>query len=338
MGDILRQALFAHMPIIRDIVYGAASHGGSLNELCIRLRIPVADLDDSDKKADFETACLAWEHAVKMTGDPLLGLHVGQSTNPSIMGLVGYLMQNSRTLLEAFRHVCDYGRIATNMFDYRIVERKDEVMLQFVPVAMWRQLYPNGARQAVEQAMAGTLNVFYLLSGKKIWPLKADHPAGRKKDRFECEEVFRAPVSFDGRIDQLTFRGADLMSPVLRSDRSLLRVFRGLARQKRGREGFKDRLRDLILNEFSGITPPIEVLASKLNMTVRSLQRRLAAEKTSFRRLSGQISKEVATNLLSNREYRVVDIARILGYSSPRSFRRAYQKLTKRAPSRARKS
>src|ERR1044071_3487674 len=150
MGDILRQSdLFAHMPIIRDILYGAAAHGASLNQLCKELRINVADLDDSGKHADFETSCRSWELAVKMTGDRSLGLHIGQSTNPSIMGLVGYLMQNSDTLLDAFRQVCEYGRVATNMFEYKIIETKGEIILQYTPVAIWRHLYPTGARQAV---------------------------------------------------------------------------------------------------------------------------------------------------------------------------------------------
>ncbi|MEJ0033001.1 MAG: AraC family transcriptional regulator ligand-binding domain-containing protein [Bacteroidota bacterium] len=95
------------------------------------------------KRADFETSCRAWELAVKMTGDRQLGLHIGQSTNPSIMGLVGYLMQNSKTLLDAFRQVCEYGRIATNMFEYKIIEKKDEVILQYTPVAIWQRLYPG---------------------------------------------------------------------------------------------------------------------------------------------------------------------------------------------------
>src|ERR1041385_7341286 len=114
MGDILRQSLYAHMPIIRDIVYGAAARGVSLHEFCRKLKIDVADLDDSEKRADFETSCRAWELAVKMTGDSQLGLHLGENTNPSIMGMVGLLMQNSKTLLDAFRQVSKYGRVATN--------------------------------------------------------------------------------------------------------------------------------------------------------------------------------------------------------------------------------
>lgn len=306
MGDILRQSrgagLYTHMPIIRDIVYGAAAHGASLVELCRKLRINVADLDDSEKRADFETACLSWEYAVKMTGDPSLGLHIGQSTNPSIMGLVGYLMQNSKTLLDAFKQVVEYGKVATNMFDYRIIEKKDQIILQYTPVSIWRQLYPNGARQAIEQAKAGTLNVFYLLSGKKIHPVRSEK-------------------------DKLIFDRAQLLTPVLRSDKSLFKIFEGLVKRKIKPGTFSDQLRQLMVVDFKGIIPPIGIIASKLNMTVRSLQRRLADENTSYRKISGEVVKELARRLLRS-QHKVSQIASILGYSAPRSFRRAYKALT----------
>ncbi len=303
MGDILRHSrngLFAHMPIIRDIVYGAAARGVSVHEFCKKLKIDITDLDDSDKHANFETSCAAWEIAVKMTGDRLLGQHLGESTNPSIMGLVGYLMQHSKTLLEAFRQVTSYGRIATNMFTYEIIEKKDEVTLRYTPVAIWRQLYPNGARQAVDQAKAGTLNVFYLLSGRQLFPKAST-------------------------ANELIFDREQLQIPVLRYDRSLFKAFEELVRKKVQKPSFSGQVRDIILSDFKGQTPPIEVLASKLNITPRTLQRRLSAENSSFRQISSQITKEMGKKLLENTDYRVSDVARLLGYSSPRAFRRAFK-------------
>lgn len=288
------------MPIIRDIIYGAAAHGASFNELCKKLKIDPADLDDSEKKAGFETSCLAWELAVKMTGDPRLGLHIGESTNPSIMGLVGHLMQNSKTLLDSFRQVTKYSRVATNMFSYEIIEHKDEVILVYTPVAVWRELYPNGARQAVDQAMSGTLNVFYLLSGRRIEPK-------------------------EWRKNLLKFDREQLMTPVLRYDNSLFRVFEQLVRKKKRSHSMADTVRDLMVNEFHSQIPPIEIIASKLNITTRTLQRRLADENTSYRSLSLQITKEIGSQLLKSKAHRVSDVARLLGYSSPRAFRRAYR-------------
>jgi AraC-like DNA-binding protein len=335
MGDILRQSLFAHMPIIRDIIYGAAGHGAQVDDLCRKLNINSIDLNSSDKRPSFETACLSWEYALKATGDPLLGLHIGESSTPSIMGLVGYLMQNSATLLDAFKRLCKHSRVATNMFDYRIIEKKDVVVLEYAPVAIWTKLYPNGARQATEQAMAGTLNVFYLLSGRKIRPVRTELSQARRKDLREYDRVFGGSVGVGG-AGRLVFEREQLKIPVLRHDRSLLRVFEKLINDRKGRKvgksRFADQVRAVVMADFGGRVPPVGVLASKMNMTIRSLQRRLASEKSTFRRISGQIRQEVSSRLLESTHEKVADVARILGYTTARAFRRAFKSWTKKTP------
>jgi AraC-like DNA-binding protein len=185
------------------------------------------------------------------------------------------------------------------MFTYEIIEGNGEVILQYTPVAFWRQLYPNGSRQAIDQAMAGTLNVFYLLSGKRIQP-----KASRK--------------------NRLIFDRKQLLAPVLHHDQSLFRVFESLVRKKGQKSTFAGHVKDIILTDFKGQTPPIEVVASKLNITVRSLQRRFSSENTSFRQISLQITKEMGRRLLAA-DHKTADVARILGYSSPRAFRRAFK-------------
>jgi len=89
---------------------------------------------------------------------------------------------------------------------------------------------------------------------------------------------------------------------------------------------YKSRLREIILNEFKGQIPPIEILAAKLNLTVRSLQRKLVDEGVSFRKLSILIRKEVASQLLNSGTLKVKEVARLMGYSEASAFRRAAKK------------
>jgi AraC-like DNA-binding protein len=327
------------MPIIRDIVYGAARYGTDLVEFCNKLEIDPSDLNNSEKKAPFETSCLAWEYALRSTGDPLLGLHLGEGSNPSIMGLVGYLMQNSEHLLDAFRQVSLHGRVATNMFEYRLNEKDDHVILTYEPTRVWKQTYPNGARQATDQAMAGTLNVFNLLSGKKVSPIKVHSTASGRKWMVEYERVFGGSVSLNSAADQLIFKRTDLLVAVLNHDRSLFKVFEKMVKERRVKatRTVRSQLQMLILEEFKGQVPPIQVLASRMNLTVRSLQRRLRAEKVGFRALAEDMKEEIATRLLASSHHKVSEVAGILGYSGPRSFRRAYKSWTKKTPEASRK-
>src|SRR6188474_2867954 len=163
--------MFAHMPIIRDILYGAAQRGANLTAMCRALGITVDDLSRSDKSVDFEQAYKAWDVAVAATGNATLGLQLGTTTTPSILGIVGHLMQSCATLRDAFQQVCVYSAAATDMFKYSMSEKGKQTILTFSPARAWTSVSPASARQAVDQAMGGCLNVFFLLSGQHIQPL-----------------------------------------------------------------------------------------------------------------------------------------------------------------------
>ncbi|CAN5330196.1 AraC family transcriptional regulator [soil metagenome] len=334
--------MFAHMPIIRDIIYGAAARGASIKELCSKASIDSIDLNDSEKKLDFVIAFQVWELAVKLTNDKLLGLHLGESANPTILGLVGHLMQSSPTLKNAFENVSTFGQIATDMFTYSIRKEEDEYILSYNPAVLWVKQSPDSARQATEQAMAGTLHVFYLLSGEKIVPKRTAFQHRKPVITSEYERVFNSLLKFNWPSNELVFAAAQLEKRVLSHDQSLFKIFNAILQNKKTdqtrRLTLKDQLQRVILSHFAGQPPPIEVLASHLNLGVRSLQRKLRFEKVSYRQLSSHLKMELARQLLNNADLKVGYISTILGYSEPSAFRRAYKSWTNASPRKARKS
>jgi len=334
--------MFAHMPIIRDIVYGAAAQGASIKELCSKAGIETSDLNDSEKKLDFITAYQVWEHAVKLTKDKLLGLHLGEMANPTILGLVGHLMQSSPTLKVAFENVSTFGQIATDMFTYSIRKEGEVYILSYKPASLWIKQSPDSARQATEQAMAGTIHVFYLLAGEKIIPSSVTFQYRRPASIIEYERIFNSLLKFNSTSNELVFEVAQLEKRVLSYDKSLYKVFNTILQSKKAdnskRLTLKAELSKVILDHFAGQPPPIEVMASHLNLGVRSLQRKLESEKISYRQLSSDLKQNLARQLLSNAELKVGYISTILGYSEPSAFRRAFKSWTKTSPRKARKS
>jgi AraC-like DNA-binding protein len=83
--------------------------------------------------------------------------------------------------------------------------------------------------------------------------------------------------------------------------------------------------------------PSLEEIAARLNMSSRTLHRRLREEGTSFRALRDGLRREVALDRLRKTKRSVADIASELGYSEPSAFFRAFQGWTGGAPSTYRK-
>jgi AraC-like DNA-binding protein len=333
--------MFANMSIVKDILLGAEKHKASLKSMCEELDIKPADIYHSDIQVPFDKAYKVWEIAVKQTDDELLGLHLGEETYPSIMGLVGYLMQSSPNLYEAFKAVCTFGRLTIDMFSYSISVSGDEAKLSYEPCTPWIKISPLSARQGTELAMAGTLNVFKILAGRKLYPQKVLLSYNRQKDLSEYERVFQAPIKWNANANTLVFSYSQLLMPVVSYDKSLMGVFCDLIKrefEKVQAETFTNQVKREIMTTFMGQLPTVESMAARFNMTVRSLQRKLEDENISYRQLCQELGKDFAATLLANKNLKIIEVASALGYSDARAFQRAFKSWTGQSPGKFRES
>lgn len=319
--------MFAHMPIIQGILYGSVQRGARLSELCEAIGISQDNLGDSEFKVPFEQACLTWECCVKQTNDKLLGLHLGEVSTMSVLGLVGSLMQSCPDLLSAFEKMTHYIDLATDMIIFGVKQNTHEIVLTYKPKPLWLKTGSVSIRHSMEQSMAGTLHVFGLLTGKKIKPIKVIFQHKRGGDLGEYHRVFDCDVHFNGIGNYLVFTRDELSTPLLSSDRSLFAFFEKILEEKKSIQHLplKEQIKQLVRTEFQGLIPSIEVVATRLNMTSRTLQRKLAAEGVSFRLIVHGVQQETATKLFKLKGS-VSQVADLLGYSDPSAFRRAFKK------------
>ena len=81
----------------------------------------------------------------------------------------------------------------------------------------------------------------------------------------------------------------------------------------------------------------VDGVASKLGLSVRSLQRMLQAEGTNFREVSQQFLKSRAITFMARTDITISEVARLLGYQEPNSFSRAFLEWTGFRPSEFKK-
>lgn len=321
--------MHAQMTIMRDIIYAASAHGADFKKVCEELGFDPHELNDSDKIVPFEPAAECWNVVLHHTKDPLLGLHLGEELNTTIIGMLGYLMQSSSTLYESFVTVCKYWELYSTMSKLYVEERGDLISIHNESALLWQRQYPESARQSVELALSGVIKLLRTLSGRKTYPVRVEF-AYESRSLPEYERIFQAPIHFSGKGNILTFRKSDLLVPVISYDKSLFDFFNKALGQKMksfvGNELFSDRLKQMIVNDFKGRTPSIEIAAANLNMTARSLQRKLKDEQTSYRDIVNGLRKELAQTIMQQSDFRVGEVAELLGYSDSSSFRKAYKK------------
>ena len=97
-----------------------------------------------------------------------------------------------------------------------------------------------------------------------------------------------------------------------------------LARMRTG-STFVDRVRQLILAR-PGYFPDIDYVAERLNMTSRTLRRRLSKEDSSYQDILAEVRYELAREYLATSTLPLEEISVMLGYSAPGNFSNAFKR------------
>lgn len=166
----------------------------------------------------------------------------------------------------------------------------------------------------------------------RSFPLRAEFTFP-KRNFQEYERMLQTKMVFNAERNCLIYRHEDIITPIVSYDKSLFSFFNLLLTEKQKtlatQKSFPDEIKELLLSQFGGQIPPIEVVAAHMKMSLRTFQRRLAGEKISFRQITNEFRKELALSLMNNPYSKKGDIAQVLGYTDLSSFQRAYKSWTR---------
>ena len=141
-------------------------------------------------------------------------------------------------------------------------------------------------------------------------------------------QVFEAPVYFDRELNCINLKASDLQIPIPTSDPELLAIVEQHIATLEASTGddICSQVNLVIRQLLDTGTCTMNVVAEKLGLHSKSLQRALQAENTTFKELLNESRMQVAKFYLSNSEIELVHLTDILGYSDPSAFSRSFKK------------
>ena len=182
-------------------------------------------------------------------------------------------------------------------------------------LAIWLQLARMGTRQPIRAIAARS-------------PVPIPPSA-------EIEAFFGVPVEPGERIE-LVISSGDAARPYLTRNEELWRFFEPELRQRLrdlDRDaGMHQRLRSVLVEMLPGGETSIDAAARRLATSKRTLQRRLAAESTSYQAVLDEVREQLARHYLTQARISNTEIALLLGFADPNSFFRAFHAWTGRTP------
>ena len=308
----------------RAIRRALAAAGVDSARLFAEAGLDIAALADPDARYPLTNTTRLWELAVRETGDPAFGLAVATQVTQTTFHALGYALIASGTLREAFERMVRYFRLVTDAADLEL-EREGEVYCFAIG-------YASGATPAtasVDAFVSLLLRFCRSQLGRDFAPLRVSLRRPEPQPRTRFDAVFRCPVEFAAPRNAVWFAAEPLERALPDANAELARhndevVLRYLARFDR--DNTRARVRAALIEGLPGGEPSAQKIADALHLSLRSLQRKLADEDTSFEQLLAATRHELARSYLQNPRYSIGEITFLLGFTDASAFARAFKR------------
>ncbi|NUS14333.1 MAG: AraC family transcriptional regulator [Streptomyces sp.] len=311
----------AGVTLVRFVLQSAAIDGADPHDLLRQSRIPRWMLRADDTRIPMPLVLRlleVTEHS--LAGQDALLRLVGRHYGFGALGLYDYLFTTSASLgegLEASGRFMDSVATGSRL---KVVEQSEQeitLAYEFAPAeGLPRELAAQFAFSVFcARVRQGT--------GSRLGPLRVGLAQAPPRHHDAYVDSFgTADIDFDQAANTLTLRTTDLAIPLPGADRNLAAALRAYAAALPPPPArpttWYDRLQEAVDTGLDDGATSLTAVARNLCVSPRTLQRRLAEAGTTWR-AELDAARRRRERLLAS----TPDLARRLGYSDPRSLRRA---------------
>jgi AraC-like DNA-binding protein len=312
------------------IVAALRSRGVDAEALLAQVGLSLDALSDPSRRHPLEVTTRLWRLAVQATGDPAFGIEVARHATYPTFHALGFSLATSGTLREGLERIVRFFAIVTDAADVQL--RAESGRLR-----MTVHLRPSAdpADEAVDALLAATIRLCRTLCGRAFSPRAVELRRPPPVDPAPYARYFRVSVAFGAPLDSLTFdlAAAEMHLPtanaeIARANDAVAADY--LARLRDAR--LAPRVRDAIMKQLPQGDPDPAVVAKRLGMSRRNMQRKLADEGTSFQGLLDDTRVGLARGYLDEGRYSVSEITYLLGFAGVSNFSRAFKRWTGESP------
>lgn len=281
-------------------------------------------LDDGEQTIPYASAGRLLAICAARTGCDHFGLMLGQSSGLESLGLVGRLVECAPDLATALRNLVSYLHLRDGGAIPTLSVGKHGVRLGY---AVYRPEI-EGTVQIYDLALAMGHNLLRALCGSSWRATEVFLARAQPSDTLPYRHLFGARLRFDAERSVLAFPTTWLATPLPGADRRrhwMLEERLARFSMTNGAD-LRDRVRRIIADLMLEGRSSLEAVADALVLHPRTLNRRLRAQGSSYRRLSEDCRKAIAHQLLRDTGVAISDIAAVLSYADVAAFTRAFRR------------
>ena len=273
--------------------------------------------------------------------DELLGLHIGQQIMPAIFNTMTSLAFSATSLREALTFTTKYQALVGGNSGGFHLEHCDNGNMVLTASMVTQQ--PVLRRHLMTNLLLLGVSMVRFITGQPNMAacrIQMEHTPVNDDEKDILESLLLCPVTFGATSNQVEIDAHTLNLPInVFNDQSLVQA-EAVARQQleevQKQQDLAGQLRWLARDLMLSGLPRRKTVADRMNISLRTLDRRMAEQGLSWQELLDETRQQLAQDYLKITDMTVAEISQRLGFSDTRSFQRRFQQWTGLSPSKYR--
>lgn len=279
-------------------------------------------LENSEQLISARAAIRLLERSAEVSKCTTFGLRMAEERSLANLGATSLLIAHQATLRGVLEALQEYRNSINSTLVLHFEYLGDEVVLR----EDFSLSTPETSRQSSDLVLGVLARLCASILGESWAPLSVcfSHEAPPPAEMPILRRLFRCKPDFNCEFNGLILRSTDLDRANLRADADMASHARELIQSAMSpalRTAAQDVEQAIMLLLPAG-RANIQNCAESLGLTVRTLQRMLDADRTSFSELLNRTRMQLSAQYLTNPRTRVTEVAELLGYGSIGAFTR----------------
>lgn len=295
-------------------------------------------LNDPNGRCPAQAMAKLWRLSAQATGDDAFGLKVARHVMPTSFHALWQAQSASQTLKDAFERVARHFHVVTDAWSLASTPQGNEHLVRLLAPA-------SGIAPEPEAIDAAAALVVYtarsLLGNRSIAPLRVELQRAAPAALDAFERTFRCPVRFSAEQNLIVWPQTLIDAKLEGANPELARHSEALLTTYLAgihKDNTVAQVRACLANLLPRGEPSQAQVAQQLNCSVRTLQRRLADQQTSFTDLLDRTRHELALSHLADPGCSISEAAYLLGFADTSNFTRAFRRWTGCSPTEHRRA
>lgn len=273
-------------------------------------------------------------YAAEQSRDPYFAYRTGLQFHVSAYGMYCFAILSSVNYRRTMQFAVKYHQLAAPLTTMEFIESDGCGIWLLSPLSHAR-IDAHLLHFFVEMQFGIIVSLQRDIMGSEFFPREFQVTYAPSHDAQEYASVFGAPVLFGQSANRLLFDSSWLDgAPTLGNEithSTIVGLCDAQIEEFQLARGLAGEVRRLFMKSPD---QPIRFrdVAQSLNMSGRTLRRRLREENSSFRRVVDELRRDMAIRYLRETDLTVEDIAEGLGFSDATNFRQAFRRWTKATP------